>query len=137
MVEALDPTREDLITIFIGDLHNCRERKRILEEEGIPSVLVGDLEGTIPDAGIPILSLRVEEEDIEDVRDIFEELWQETLDLEGLQEDNSVIDLNQDVITCPGCQTELTEVTEEGLCPECGLFLGLPEEEDDGEDEEA
>ena len=124
----IDPEEEDLVTVFVGDLNNCRERLHELAEEGVPSIIVA-YEEVISSMGPPVLQLLVRKEDIEDVAEIFAEIWEEVLDTEGIGDVvNDVIDLSADTIVCPGCQTETDEVTEEGECPECGLFLGLPEE---------
>lgn len=124
----LDPEQDDLVTVFLGDLQNCRERLEELAEEGIPSVIVA-YEDHISAMGPPVLQLLVRREDIEDVADIFREIWEEVLDTEGVTTTASdIIDFSQDTIICPGCQSEISEVTEEGACPECELFLGFPEE---------
>ncbi len=125
----LDPENDDLVTVFISDLQNCRERLEELHEEGIPSVIVA-FEDHISAMGPPVLQLLVRREDIEDVAEIFKEIWEEVLDTEGVTTTTSdVIDFSQDTIVCPGCETEISEVTEEGECPECGLFLGFPDED--------
>ena len=129
----------ELITVFIGDLFNCRERKRTLEEEHIDAFVSGDVEGLVSELGPPILRLQVKKEDIEDVIEIFQDEWQEVLTTEGLQDkETDAMDFSQESITCPGCQTETTEVTEDGECPTCGLFLGFPEgaDDDDGSDDD-
>ncbi len=129
----IDPEVDELVTVFIGDLNNCRERLHDLAEEGIPSVIMV-YEEVINSMGPPVLQLQVRKTDIEDVAEIFAELWEEVLDTEGIGEvGNDVIDFSADTIICPGCQTEISEVTEEGECPECGLFLGLPEEDESEE----
>ncbi len=120
---------EELITVFVGDLYNCRERLNILEENEIPAVITGDLDGIYQDVGQPVFSLEVRRSDVEDVIEIFNEVWEEILEIEGITDvDEAIIDLNADVIVCPGCQTETSEVTEDGECPHCGLFLGFPED---------
>ncbi|MCB9639044.1 MAG: hypothetical protein H6727_09145 [Myxococcales bacterium] len=125
---------EEMVTVFIGDLQNCRERLLALEEHEIPAVVVGDVDGTVPEQGAPVLELRVYREDLEDVIDLFEQLWQETLELSGLEaQHDGVVDLSQDIVVCPGCQSEISEVTAEGECPECGLFLGFPPEDEESE----
>jgi hypothetical protein len=136
--ESLPPHElpiDEMVTVFLGDLSTCRERLRVLEEEGIPAVIVGSLEGEIPDVGAPILQLRVMREDIPDVVDVFQEIWKEILNLEGVEDPvEALVDLSQDTVICPGCQSEISEVTEDGECPVCGLFLGFPpEEEEEGE----
>lgn len=135
-IRPIEPDEEDLITIFVGDLYNCRERERILEREGIASIIVGPTDGRVADLGPPVLQLQIRREDIQDTVEIFEEEWQEILDIEGLDAQEDVIDLNQDTIVCPGCGTEISEVTEEGECTECGLFLGLPDDEEEVIEEE-
>ena len=122
---------EDLVTVFMGDLYNCRERLNILEEHEISSIITGELEGIQDDLGAPTLSLQIKREDLEQVITIFNEVWEEILEVEGIEDaEASVLDFSADVIVCPGCQTETDEVTEDGECPECGLFLGFPEDFD-------
>jgi hypothetical protein len=133
---ALDFPIEEMVTVFLGDLQNCRERLITLEEYDIPAVIVGDIEGEVPAQGPPTLELRVYREDIEAVVELFQQIWQETLAFAGLEAPpDQIVDLSQDTVVCPGCQTEISEVTDEGECPECGLFLGFPPEEDDPSEE--
>lgn len=127
----IDPEKDDLVAVFMGDLHNCRERLHELAEEGIPSLVTG-ANDVVNDMGPPVLQLLVRREDIEDVAEIFAELWEEVLEVEGIGDTVSdAIDLNADTIVCPGCQTEISELTAEGECPECGLFLGLPDDDEE------
>lgn len=127
-IVTINPDIDDLVTVFIGDLHNCRERLHELAEEKIPSIIVA-YSDVVNEVGPPVLQLQVRREDLEDVADVFAEIWEEVLDTEGLDTSRSdVVDLSQDTITCPGCGSEVSELTEDGECPECGLFLGLPEE---------
>ena len=138
--DEIDPEEDDVVTVFVGDLHNCRERLAILADENIPSLIAGDVEGMISEYGPPVLTLQVRREDMEDVVEIFEEVWLETLDLEGLDVDEAIVDLSSDSIVCPGCQSVIDEVTADGECPECSLYLGFPEEsssDDDSDTDEA
>jgi len=129
----ISPEEEGWVTVFVGSLDNCRERLKELEYAGVPSIIL-KYEEIANAMGPPALQLKVREEDIEDVSDIFREIWEEVLVLEGVGDHvNDVIDLSADTIICPGCQTETDTVTEEGECPECGLFLGLPEEFEEAE----
>lgn len=124
----LDPETDDLVTVFIGDLNNCRERLHELAEEKIPSIIVA-YSDVVSAMGPPTLQLQVLREDLPDVAKVFAEIWEEVLDTEGLHVSGpDVIDFSQDTIVCPGCESELSELTEDGECPECGLFLGLPED---------
>lgn len=131
----IDLDKDEFVIVFQGDLFNCRERMTFLEEEEIPCQIIGVEETLSQDGMPPVMQLVVLKEDIEDVVAIFAEVWKETLDREGLDADQiqqlkeDVVDLNAETIICPGCQTEISEVTEEGECIECGLFLGLPEDE--------
>ncbi len=135
---ALDFPIEEMVTVFLGDLQNCRERLLTLEEHEIPAVIVGELEGEVLEQGPPTLELRVYREDLEAVVAVFQQIWQETLAISGLEATpDNVVDLSQDTVVCPGCQTEIAEVTADGECPECGLFLGFPPEDDDASAESA
>jgi hypothetical protein len=136
------PELDEAVIVFQGDLFNCRERLRVLHEEEVHAEIIG-AEGAVVVDGMPtMMNIIVPREDLELTIEIFADIWQETLSSEGLQEDEiselsgDVIDFSQDTIICPGCRTELSEVTEDGECPECGLFLGLPEDDDDEDDEE-
>lgn len=135
VLEEIDPELDELVAVFVGDLHNCRERLYELEQEGIPSIIIGQMEGGVFESGPPVLELCVRKEDLEDVAEIFEEIWEEILDTEGVDNgsDSPAIDFSKDTVVCPGCQSEISEVTEEGECIECGLFLGFP---DEGEEED-
>lgn len=118
-----------LVTVFIGTLDNCKERHHILAEANIPSLISRDVEGLIDEMGPPVLALQVDEEDIQAVIDIFEEVWDESLDIEGLQVQNpGLIDLDEETIECPGCGSIVEELLD-GECPECGLFLGVPDDQ--------
>ncbi len=122
----------ELLTVFVGDLYSCKERLETLEEEGIEAVVEmspQDAEG-VP----PLFELKVKREDLEEVAEIFAEIWEEILKVEGITEQtDGIIDLSQETVTCPGCLSVIDCVTEDGECPECGLFLGLPDEENPAE----
>ncbi len=129
--------REEWVTVFTGDLHNCKERLEILQEEGIEAIVEGDIEDSVQEVGVPIFQLKVQKKDLEEVAEIFAEIWEEILETEGIGEiSDEIVDLSKDKVICPGCKSEIEEVTEDGECPECGLFLGFPPEEEGEEESE-
>ena len=122
------------IYIFGGQLEECQSRARIFAEEDVFTEIEYDEAATQQIGGaFPVFVLKAHLDDKELIQEIMEDIWQEALVLNGLSEDTAVVDLTADTVICPGCQTEITELTEEGECPECFLFLGFPPEEDDTE----
>ena len=122
---------EELTPVFAGDLENCKARYQVLGEHGIPSLITGDLEAKETETLSPYMYLQCATEDVEDVAAIFQDLWNESLTLEGIEVDEvDAVDMEAEEIECPGCSTLISELTVEGECPECGLFLGYDEEEE-------
>lgn len=139
MSETTSPeTQEEWIVVFQSDLFTCRERLAVLLEEEINAQIIA-AEDVRHDGMPTYMQVIVLQEDIEEVVEIFAEIWKETLSTEGLDESEiqqvaeDVVDLSQDTVICPGCQKEISEITEDGECIECGLFLGFPDEEDEEE----
>ena len=127
---------EELTPVFAGDLDNCKTRNRVLAEHGIPALITGDLEATETETLSPYMYVQCATEDVEDVAAIFQELWNESLSTEGIQVDEAdAVDMEAEEIECPGCSTVISELTVEGECPECGLFLGYDEEVEEEEEE--
>ena len=82
--------------------------------------------------------LFVPEASIESCREFIDRMQKETIAREGLEDyEAPLLDYSKEEISCPACGTVCSSKLEE--CPECGLFLGLPEgavQEDDAVQEE-
>ena len=132
MSEAPVIPDEKAIYIYGGQLEECQSRARVFAEEGVVTAIEFDEAATHQIGGaFPVFVLRAHADDQELIREIMEDIWQEALELNGLADNAPVVDLTADTVICPGCQTEISELTEEGECPECFLFLGFPPDEDE------
>ncbi len=124
------------IYIFGGSLEECQSRARVFLKEDVVTEMEYDEEATQQIGGaFPVFVLRANMDDKELIQEIMEDIWEEALVLNGMSTDVAVVDLTQDTIVCPGCTTEISELTEEGECTECFLFLGFPPDEEEEEEE--
>ena len=131
MSEAPAIPDEKAITIYGGQLEECQSRARVFAEGVVTEIAVDEAATQQIGGAFPVFVLRAHADDQELIREIMEDIWQEALELNGLADDAPVVDLTADTVICPGCQTEISELTEDGECTECFLFLGFPPEEDE------
>ncbi len=161
LVESLEQARpvmtEDEISAWLSQrktlalsasgYDNLKSVKESLINAHIPCLIARD----VPDSGCCATGgcgqndgflLILAEEDLEEAQNLFEkhrERMIRTVDAPDAQKAaDSIVDLGSGGdIQCPACGTTFASGTEE--CPECGLYVGVPEGlfDDDDDEEEA
>jgi len=124
--------KEDVINFIEGGLSQCREFERILGTAKIASIIYPcDLAGerrtdNLGSTGDKKYMVLLKSADIERAKAALEGRFSEQVAKEGQGKyKNEVIDLANDIITCPACAE--TNPLKDGECPICGLFLGEPQ----------
>ncbi|MCA9506894.1 MAG: hypothetical protein KC505_00555 [Myxococcales bacterium] len=122
--------KEVTVPLVEGGLSQCRELERILEKSRISSAVypvnLGCNDGSAV-VGTTSCSMKyvllVKESDVGACKEALEGQFHAQVAKEGKgQVVNEVIDLSQEMISCPACG-ESGEL-KEGECAFCGLFLG-------------
>ena len=115
-------------TIVEAGLDACREIERELLSADIQAFVSSeDLEeGALGSAGITRFSVVIGSDDLAKASDVLKGRFEALVAAEGIGSlSMEAIDLESESIVCPACGHE--GALEEGVCADCGLFLGAPD----------
>lgn len=107
----------------------ARELEAMILDAEIPCYVVAqeaDQDVALGSSSALMYGVVVAKDDIERVRELFQEHFAASLEREGVGGglQTEAVDLNADEVQCPAC-THVGPL-EDGECADCGLFLGIP-----------
>jgi len=111
-----------------GPLDTCREIEKVLLSHDVPSMLEPikeAQEASLGSASIKRYAVLVGEDDLQRAAEALQSRFAAQIEKEGFGAfSHSVVRLDEGDITCPACG--FVGALENGMCPECELFLGEP-----------
>ncbi len=112
---------DELVTIRKGPVTDMKTLQKLLAEERIPAILLGDKGGCGKGCCGPELHLQIKKEDIPLAGDVLtrEFIRSTALDSEDLLNAEAVFDHLAAETVCPACGCKFSPTV--GACPECGL----------------
>ncbi len=115
-------------TIVEAGLDACREIERELLSADVQAFVSSEEmdEGALGSAGITRFSVVIGSDDLAKASDVLKGRFEALVAAEGIGSlSMEAIDLESETVVCPACGHE--GALEEGLCADCGLFLGAPD----------
>ena len=129
-LEMEELEEEELVVIDQGNLEYIKEQKDLLLDNQISSIYRPRSDEECK-ACVPTFQLLIVKDQLEAAREILSNNLYKLDRSDDGYDDNiqreSMIDYNEENISCPACGCEFALQQD---CPECGLFIGVPSEEE-------